>query len=381
MAGWQRRSVAVHQFVPSLAPRDAIGDHVLALQELLRGLGYRSEIFADEVKPELAGRATRYRRWRAARSPAERDLTWVLYHGSIGSPVADFLARQPVRRLVYFHNVTPARLLYEWDPDAAQASRSGTVQLRALAQGTTAAFANSAFSAEDARRMGYRRTFVVPPLLGGRDVEPDPVTTEKLAAAKQAGGAELLFVGRVSPHKAQHDLVKMLAVFRRLFDPAARLRLVGSALFLSYREALEAYAGSLGLAGAVEITGAVSDEVREAYYRSADVFVCASRHEGFCVPLVEAMARGLPVVAYGGSAVAETAASAGIVLEERAPEAMAAAVGMVLGRADLRREMAAAGARRAGELGAAASRGHMAAVISSVVDAAPAGGARRRIGR
>ena len=148
----------------------------------------------------------------------------------------------------------------------------------------------------------------------------------RLAAAKDRGGADLLFVGKVSPHKAPHDLVKMLAVYRRLYDPPARLHLVGSPLGERYGPALAAFVDDLGLGDAVSVTGSVTAAELEAYYRAADVFVCASDHEGFCVPLVEAMGHGVPVVAYGVTAVPETVGHAGLVLADKEPLRFAAAV-------------------------------------------------------
>ena len=141
-----------------------------------------------------------------------------------------------------------------------------------------------------------------------------------LARHKAAtGGADLLFVGKVSPHKAPHDLVKMLAVLRRLYDPAARLHLVGSPLGETYEPALRSFIDELGLTEAVNFAGSVSGAELEAYLQSADVFVCASDHEGFCVPLAEAMGHGVPIVAYGVTAVPETVADAGLVLPDKSP--------------------------------------------------------------
>ena len=116
-----------------------------------------------------------------------------------------------------------------------------------------------------------------------------PALARRLAAQKERGGADLLFVGKVSPHKGQHDLVKALAAYRRLYDPEARLHLVGGAISDEYRTAVERFADELGLLDAVEIAGSVTHEELIAYYAAADAFVCLSNHEGFCVPLLEAM--------------------------------------------------------------------------------------------
>ena len=121
-----------------------------------------------------------------------------------------------------------------------------------------------------------------------------------------------MFVGRVAPNKAQHDVVKAFAWYRRVFDAEASLTLVGGVSAGSYWSALERFVDGLGLSGVVRLAGSVSDVELEGLYRSADVFVCLSEHEGFCVPLLEAMAHGVPVVAFGAAAVPETLGDAGL---------------------------------------------------------------------
>jgi glycosyltransferase involved in cell wall biosynthesis len=177
--------------------------------------------------------------------------------------------------------------------------------------------------------------------------EPDPALSASLARRRESrGGADLLFVGKVSPHKAPHDLVKMLAVLRHCYEPEARLHLVGSAMGKTYEPALRAFIADLGLDDAVFLAGSVSEAELESYYRAADAFVCASEHEGFCVPLAEAMGHGVPIVAYGVTAVPETVGDAGLVLEDKSPGLFAAAVSRVLRDAALARSLAAAGRAR-----------------------------------
>ncbi|MGH9062714.1 MAG: glycosyltransferase family 4 protein [Acidimicrobiales bacterium] len=363
---------AVHQFIPSLAPRDAIGAHALALQELLREMGFRSELFADEVRPEMAGCALPYRRYQGAgRPPAgrrqERAPAWLLYHSSIGSPVADFLARREEPKLVYFHNITPRSLVEAWDPAVGQAAATGWSQLLRLAPQAAAGFANSRYSEAALAAAGVSPTAVVPLLVdvGALDREVDEACLRGLEATRR--GAELLFVGRISPHKAQHRLIQVLAAYRRAYDPAARLHLVGGPASASYSEALGRYVAELGLDGAVDLAGSVSDGALAAHYRNADAFVCASSHEGFCVPLLEAMHHGLPIVAYGAAAVPETVGGAGLVVGSRAPTVLAAAVHRALTDGGLRRAMAGVAAGRLAELGPARTRAAMAAAIEGVV--------------
>jgi glycosyltransferase involved in cell wall biosynthesis len=226
----------------------------------------------------------------------------------------------------------------------------GRTQLARLGPQSRFAVADSAFNESELHTLGYADTAVVPLLIDmqRKSEEPDPAMAARLGQRKaSAGGADLIFVGKVSPHKAPHDLVKMLAVVRRLYDPAARLHLVGSPLGESYEPALRSFVTELGLDDAVNFAGSVSGAELEAYLQAADVFVCASDHEGFCVPLAEAMGHGIPIVAYGVTAVPETVGDAGLLLADKSPLPFAAAVGRVLSDAPLRQHLAAAGLTRA----------------------------------
>jgi glycosyltransferase involved in cell wall biosynthesis len=163
---------------------------------------------------------------------------------------------------------------------------------------------------------------------------------------REGMGARWLFVGRVAPNKAQHDVVKAFAWYRRVFDAGASLTLVGGVSAGSYWSALERFVDGLGLSGVVRLAGSVSDAELEGLYRSADVFVCLSEHEGFCVPLLEAMAHGVPVVAFGAAAVPETLGDAGLVLASKRPGLVAEAVGRVMRDEGLRARLVGAGRRR-----------------------------------
>ena len=197
-----------------------------------------------------------------------------------------------------------------------------------------------------------------------------PRSAEALTRRKEReGGADLLYVGKISPHKAPHDLVKMLDVLRRTDDPAARLHLVGSALGSNYEPALRAFVDELGLTDSVNFAGSVSGGELEAYFRSADVFVTASDHEGFCVPLAEAMGHGVPIVAYGVTAVPETVGGAGLILPDKSPVPFAAAVGRVLRDPILRTVLADAGVQRAAAFDLAASTERFVDLVRQAVGA------------
>jgi glycosyltransferase involved in cell wall biosynthesis len=322
--------VAVHQFVPTLAPRDAVSGHYLRVRTALRTAGYTSDIYAMDARGELSKEAKPFQTFRGGK-PGEP--TWLCYHSSIGSPIAEFVAARPEPLIVDYHNITPAPFFDRWEPGVAVYLRAGRRQLRGLAPRAVLGIADSTYNAGELDRLGFRPTGVVPILFDRDDlhVDIDEAARDRLASEQAPGSSTWLFVGQVAPHKAQHDIVKALAAYRREFDPNARLRIVGFALSQSYVRALTAYVDDLGLTGAVDIAGSVPDSVLGAYYATADMFVCLSEHEGFCVPLLEAMHHGVPVVAYNAGAVAETLGSGGLLLEQKDPLTVATAVAHIVG--------------------------------------------------
>jgi glycosyltransferase involved in cell wall biosynthesis len=356
---------AIHQFVPTLAPRDAVGTHYLAVQAALRDAGYQSEIYALEAKHEFRKRARPYRSFRGDEAPD----TWLLYHSSVGSPVGDYVAARPEPLIVDYHNITPPAFFARYEPHVAAMMSLGRRQLLKLGRRARLGLADSAYNAHELEALGYPATAVVPILLDVTtlDVEPDPQVLATLHQAKRDGGADLLFVGRIAPNKAQHDLVKMLAAYRRVHDPHARLRLIGGSSSQGYITALRKFVAALGLTDCVDIAGAVSAAALSAYWATADALVVASEHEGFCVPLLEAMHHGVPIVAFGAAAVPETLDGSGLVLADKDAATFAEGVARVLGDAQLREQLVAAGQQRLRDFDVPRSRQKLLDAIAPVV--------------
>jgi glycosyltransferase involved in cell wall biosynthesis len=189
-----------------------------------------------------------------------------------------------------------------------------------------------------------------------------------LAARRKVLGGNWLFVGRIAPHKRQHRLVQTLAAYKKLFGEEARLDLVGRPGSLRYTEAVRRCAEELGVADSVHVSGEVDNAELGAYYRNADVFVSASIHEGFGVPIVESMHNGVPIVALTGAALPETLNGAGLLVEHDDPALLAAAVHEVGSNGDLRGHLIEAGTVRAGELGLARSRETMRKVLERWIE-------------
>lgn len=338
---------AIHQFVPVLAARDAIGRHVFAAQALLRDAGFASEIYADELRPEVIGRA----RERSTYKGGPPGRTWHLYHCSTGSAMGPDLVERHEPVVLDYHNITPAELFEKWEPWVGGQMALARKQLAQVAPRALAGLADSSFNANELHAFGCQRTEVAPILLdlAEFDEPPDRPTLDRLLTRKDVGGADWLFVGRIAPNKAQHELVLALAAYRATIDPAARLWLVGSASSHLYLTRLGALVDDLGLRDAVTMVGSASEAELRAYYAAADVFVCASDHEGFCAPIVEAMYVGVPVIAYHAGAVPETLGPGGLLISDKRPLDVAEVVARVLLDGDCRTTLIEAGHLRAAD--------------------------------
>lgn len=347
------KPVRVDQVIPSIVERDAVSRHTLEAQRVLRSMGFVSEIFAGNWGPGLDGRVR-----PLGEIPREPTGQWICYQASIGSPAAEVVADHPGTKIVNYHNITPAELVETWMPSLGEEVRLGRRQMAELAPLCELGVGVSAYNAGELQDWGYRRTAVAPLMVdvGGGAQTASVRRRRELEAAKDSGGADWLFVGQLLPHKAHHEVVKAFAVFLQVFDPDARLHLVGRPSCAAYALAVRRLAEDLGIAGSVDLAGSVSPEELTAYYLAADVFVSCSGHEGFGAPLLEAMHYGVPVVAYSAAAVSETVLGAGITLPESDPLLVATAAHRVVSDGALREVLVDRGHERAGSFTLEAAR-------------------------
>jgi glycosyltransferase involved in cell wall biosynthesis len=331
---------AVHQFHPTIAYGDAIGGDIFELQRLFWRRGVASEAFAQEARPGLEAFVRPYRDLRA--EPTANAA--LLVHVSMGNESLSEVATLPHRKAVVYHNITPAHFFYGISDQLVQHSQLGREQLRALANACELGIADSEFNRQELEEVGFPRTAVVPILTDplGFAVRPDAQVSAELADERTS----ILVVGQILPQKAIHDVIDAFARYRAA-DPTARLYCVGPTTMSGpYLQRVRDRAQQLGVAEAVRFTGAVSIEQLAAYYGGATALLVLSDHEGFCVPLLEAWRNDLPVVAQASGAVPETLGDAGVLLERKAPDGVAAALERVVRDEGLRRDLIDRGRRR-----------------------------------
>ena len=287
----------VHQFVPLLHRGDAVGRHTLRLRDLFVARGVASRIYVELVDPETVAETELATEYPEQSEPG--DI--LLYQFATASSMAPWLADRSETLVVNYHNITPPELLAAWDNNVAVGQLRAQGQLRTLAPRTALAIADSAYNRGTCLPRGS------PTAWSCRHRQRSGTTSsERLGAwiGGSGGGARWLCVGRVAPNKAIHETVIALMVTRSCRDPDATLLIVGKPAIASYDAALHRYVAEMGLHDAVTFAGHASDATVAAAYAQADVLVVTSEHEGFCVPVTEAMAIGLPVVAYAQGAVA-----------------------------------------------------------------------------
>jgi len=329
-----------HQLAPTIAYGDAVGNDCFELQRLYWSRGVRSDLFAAEAKPEVRQFV---QPWRDLEK-ASVEGTSLQVHISMGNDALWDIAKLPHRKTVIYHNITPAHFFAGLNDHARRYSEIGREQLAEFAKVSELGIADSEYNRKELLRVGFAKTAVVPIIVdwSAFDVEPDPAVMRELSDER----TDILAVGQILPQKAVHKVVEAFAKYRES-DRTARLWLVGShAMSEAYlgqvREAIKAN----GLERAVTLTGSVPMAALVAYYQGATALITLSEHEGFCVPLLEAMRSGLPIVASDAGAIPDTLGDAGILLSDTSPDTVAAALERAVRDAALRKDLIARGQRQ-----------------------------------
>lgn len=323
------------QILPTISYGDAIGNDCLAIRDCLTEAGYGGDIYAEQIDPKLQNNGI-----SGIKSIHEYqdDADILICHVSVAWDYMLTLGERPGHKIFIYHNITPPHFFKEYeDPAAAERCGEGLKQLKSLRLVPSLCLADSTYNKAELEKAGYLCPVHVLPIIC-QFREQAAVRKDKIDSVN------ILFVGRLAPNKKQHDILEAFYIYHKNINPRSRLILLGGGED-DYAEALKAYPRSIGLDG-VTFTGHVSDSEKDAYYRNADVFLCLSEHEGFCVPLLEAMHYGIPIIAYKSSAVTETLGGAGLLLESKEPEIVAEAIDMVMTDEKLRNSLIANGRER-----------------------------------
>lgn len=303
---------AIHQFVISMVPGDAITNEALAMKEVFRSWGYESEVYAGFlVDNKLEKKGKFISKYRSNRN------TLTIYHFSIGCKRATrvFLHAKGKKGIIY-HNITPTHFLSPYMPLGFKDTISGRDELASLVSHCDLSMADSEYNADDLRTLGFKNIKVLPLLMDLhllKNTEPDSRLYDLLCNGRK----NFIFTGRLVPNKRQEDVIRAFAWYHRYIDRYSRLVLVGIPVSNEYVSDLREVARSLGVDDSVLITGHVTLEQLVAVYRTADLFLSMSEHEGFCVPIVEAMLFDIPVLAFAAGGVPGTLGKAGVIVNQK----------------------------------------------------------------
>jgi glycosyltransferase involved in cell wall biosynthesis len=292
---------------------------------MLRGFGHDSEIFALTIDDNMQGEALPFADARAT----DGDLT--IFHFALPSPMTDAFAHLRGAKVLQYHNITPAGFFAPYDPGLFRLAAFGRRELATLSDRVDLALGDSEFNRQELETLGFRRTGVMPIAVNTRRITDAP-RRPALERILGDGLVNVLFVGRIAPNKKIEDHIRLAEMYKRYVDAYYRFIFVGRCdavpgYYAQIRALVNEYRM---LSDRFWFTGAVPDEDLAAFYRWADAYVSLSEHEGFCVPLVEAMAADVPVLAYAAGAVPETLGGAGVAFAPKDLEIAAELLGSVI---------------------------------------------------
>ena len=289
------KPTAIHQMLPNYWYGDAIGNTVTGMRQLFIEWGYQSQVYADIVHDKLS--AHDFRQY-----DSDDPSAILIYHYSTGSQVNRYVLEKARNLVLMYHNVTPASYYIDYNPEAADNCLRGRDFLRRFAGKTLHAMAVSPYNARELEDVGVGPVSVVPCLVDFDGRQPSG------KSPYENGKTNILFVGRISPNKNHETLIKTFYYYKKYHNPDSRLTLVGGyGPGDIYQKQMARLAQGLGLGPEdVVFTGVAPDERIADYYQSADLFLCLSLHEGFCIPLLEAMKFQKPIVALNSTGVRDT---------------------------------------------------------------------------
>ncbi len=303
------------QMLSTISYGDAIGNHVMALRDAIAGMGYETAVYAENIHPKMK---------KELIQPIpkffeieEQDV--ILYHLSTGTKLNHALRKYPGRKIIIYHNITPPYFFRGYSANAVRLCTEGIRGMQRLAAEASYCLAVSSFNKDDLRKAGYHcKIDVLPVLIAFEDYKQKPNRRIIQNYAKD-GYTNILFTGRIAPNKKQEDVIRIFYQYQKKYNPKSRLILVGSYEGMqNYYDRLLDYVDRLGMKNVI-FTGHIRFQELLAYYKIADAFVCMSEHEGFCVPLVEAMYFQVPILAYDSTAIGETLGGCGFLTHTKDP--------------------------------------------------------------
>jgi len=292
------------QLVAAHEKGGGVSNAITSMAETLEKMGYETLLIAKKLS------------YDDLQSGLFREDDILLYHLSFRvDPLVRYIN---CKKILVFHNITEPDLFIGKGVEIARLNcAAGLYETQKTHEYFDKAIADSQYNKEILIKSGWREqdVFVLPIIvrLDNFNTTPDAITLERYKDNK----TNILFTGRVFPNKRHEDIIKAFVVYKEKYNKDSRLFLVGLIQSKAYYRALMKLTEKLGCKDDVIFTDKVSFSEYLAYYHLADLFLCMSEHEGFCIPLVEAMYFGLPTIAVKSTAVTETLDKGCVLLESR----------------------------------------------------------------
>jgi L-malate glycosyltransferase len=351
----------INQWVPAAHKGDAIGDSARRVRDLLRAMGHQSELYALTIDDDLRHEVRPFSDGGARRGEA------TIFHYALPSPMTEAFAALESGRVLQYHNVTPAAYFAPYDPALFRLASLGRDELATLAGRVDVALGDSEYNRRELEALGFDRTGVFPIAVDTSRIT-QPAERPALDTLLDDGLVNFLFVGRIAPNKKIEDIIRLAEFYKRYVDAYYRFIFVGRfdvvPRYYSMIRALMAEFRFLN--DRFVFTGPVSDEELAVYYRHAAVYISMSEHEGFCVPLLEAMAADVPVLAYAAAAVPDTLGGAGVQFAPKDLEYTAELLGQLAFDDDFRGRVVAGQRRRLADFGDARITRELTALLQTL---------------
>jgi glycosyltransferase involved in cell wall biosynthesis len=338
-----------------------VGDSARRVRSLLREAGHQSELYALTIDDDLRDDVRAFGDADATRG----DIT--IFHYALPSAMTEAFGHLPHGRVLQYHNVTPASFFAPYDPGLFRLAVLGRQELASLVGRVDLALGDSEYNRRELETLGFPATAVLPIAVDTTRLTDAP-RVPALEEILDDGLVNFLFVGRIAPNKRIEDHIKLAEHYKRYVDAYYRFIFVGR-----YDVVPRYYATVRALVAEYQMlperfvfTGPVPDIELAVYYRSASVYVTLSEHEGFCVPLVEAMAMDVPVLAYAAGAVPDTLGGAGVQFAPKDLEHAAELLGMLAFDEGVRDPILDGQRRRLDHFGDAAFRRRLDHMIASI---------------
>ncbi len=325
--------MTVEQFLPAFHYGDAVSNSALALHRFLLSRGVASRLITLTSDESIKDQAMLF-------SDYKLDLDSLkIMHFAIPSPLTDFFLELKGKKILIYHNITPARFFAGYSDFFVRFVTAGRAHLGRLSNCFDLSLGVSQYNAGELRDLGFHDVRVFPLLVNLDDYgqEPSRAYMELLKNERK----NILFTGRITPNKKIEDLIRTIFFYKKYISPAVRLIVVGNTSSLpKYFHAVSDLAARFYLtAEDVFFTGHLPLDEFLAVYRVADVFLSMSEHEGFCLPLLESCIFQVPLLAYDAAAVAETMDGAGILFRDKDASLVAGLVAQVLESRSLRQQL------------------------------------------